>query len=489
MHLRRVKNNLMRNYLGVICFIFLLLVLSGGSVLTVQAADDRIEYQDGIYHYEIIDEAKKVVRLVKIEVPEDTDIIEIPGEVDIHDSEYKIAEAWLYKQERSYSVRKIIVSDSFTGELSHISSNFPDVDTIEFLGTSLPEKVYLRVNNDRGPLDFLILVPKGLESSYKKIISSELEYANGGDLTEKYVTLNPTVVSKVSEDIEYGLFDKNGIIYHVTKSGKDKTGEVSWIGFRDKNKDTYLSLPEIVTNNGYSYKLTEIASFGFINSMANIIVIPDTVTKMGGGIFDSHARLIFFSKNCKELPGWMFHEGTHSNIEFVYVPEGVTTILREAFYFGMKSGSIILPSTIKKLEMDSLYSFKLVTFLNKKPISNIKSALGADTTVKVNKSAVSTYKKEIGSKATVVNAKDIVKATKLTLNKSKLSMTIKETSTITAKLTKGSNETVYWMSSDEDIVNVSSKGVVTAKKKGTAYIVAYTRTSGLHKAIKVTVTK
>lgn len=460
-----------------------------GGEITVKSVDDSIEYQNGIYHYEIIDEAKKEVRLVKIDLPENTDTIEIPGEVYIHDSEYKIAEYDLIDQEKSSSVRKIIVLDSFTGELVHSSYDFPNVDTIEFLGRKLPKRVYLGVRNGIGSLDILILVPKGLESAYKSIISSSLGYENGGDLTEKSVTLNPTVVSKVTEDIEYGIFDKNGIIYQVTKSGKDKTGEVTWIGFQGKNKDTYLSLPETVTNNGYTYKLTAIDSFGLINSKAKIIVIPDTVTKMGGGIFEPGAQLIFFSKNCKELPRGLFYYGTYSYVEFMYVPEGVTTISRDAFNFGMKSGSIILPSTIKKLERGSLSDFKLVTFLNKKPISNIKSALGEETTVKVNKSAASAYKKVIGSKATVVNAKDIVKATKITLNKSKLSLAENETTAITAKLTEGSNENVYWMSSDEDIVKVSSKGAVTAKKEGTAYIVAYTRTSGLHKAIKVTVTK
>jgi len=462
-----------------------------GGEITVKSVDDSIEYQNGIYHYEIIDEAKKEVRLVKIDVPENKDTIEIPGEVYIHDSEYKIAEYNLIDQEKSGSVRKMIVLDSFTGELVHSSYDFPNVDTIEFLGRKLPKRVYLGVRNGIGPLDILILVPKGLESAYKSIISSSLGYENGGDLTEKSVTLNPTIVSKVTEDIEYGIFDKNKIIYQVTKSGKDKTGEVTLIGLQGEgvHKDTYLSLPETVTNNGYTYKLTAIDSSGLINSKAKIIVIPDTVTKMDGGIFSPGAQLIFFSKNCKELPGWLFYYGTYSYVEFMYVPEGVTTISRDAFNFGMKSGSIILPSTIKKLERGSLSDFKLVTFLNKKPISNIKSALGEETTVKVNKSAASAYKKVIGSKATVVNAKDIVKATKITLNKSKLSLVKDETTAITAKLTKGSNENVYWMSSDEDIVKVSSKGAVTAKKEGTAYIVAYTRTSGLHKAIKVTVTK
>jgi|BioPla2DNA2_1021312.scaffolds.fasta_scaffold35594_4 hypothetical protein len=43
------------------------------------------------------------------------------------------------------------------------------------------------------------------------------------------------------------------------------------------------------------------------------------------------------------------------------------------------------------------------------------------------------------------------------------------------------------LSSDTDVFYISSKGVINPKRAGVAYAAAYTKTSGLHKGIKVTV--
>jgi hypothetical protein len=64
----------------------------------------------------------------------------------------------------------------------------------------------------------------------------------------------------------------------------------------------------------------------------------------------------------------------------------------------------------------------------------------------------------------------------------------KRTFTIKGSLTKGSNETVFWLSTDTGIFVVSEKGVIKPKKAGVAYVIGYTRTSGLYKAIKITIT-
>lgn len=460
---------------------------------TANAAEPK-EYKDGIYYYQITDEAEKEAELTGIELTKDTDKIEIPGEAVINNNRYRIARVDLRRNqinpgEYDKSVRKLVISGSFTGTLENTAGVFGNLDTLEFLGRTVPEKVEIEVWNGRKVLDILIVVPEGMEKQYREVITSYINYYNGSDLTEKTVPLTPTVTSKPDGDIEYGVFYKNDIIYQVTKSGKSSVGEVSIAGLAKKHTDTYLSLPATVYNKGYSYHLTELQSFALVNSNAKIIVIPETVTGMKSAIFDANAQLIFLSRNCKVLPSYLFFEGAYNDMEFVSVPEGVTTISQNAFNFGKKSGSIILPATLQSLGKNSLINFKLVTFLKKKPIVNIAPAISADTTVKVNQSAIADYKKILGKKATVTNAKNIVKAAKLTLNKSSLELAVNKTQTITAKLSTGSNENIYWMSSDNTVLEVSAKGAVKAKKAGTAYVVAYTRTSGLYKAAKVTVTK
>lgn len=465
---------------------------------TALAEEKKIVYKDDIYNYIITSEDKKEVTLIGFDATKAREELLIPGKVNLRSQTYSITKVdlqWEYYTNSSYekfykSIKKLTFAEDFLGTVENPLYAFANVRTMEFTGNNAPQKVNVGLSNRSLNSDVIFVVPQNTEAAYRKVIEETMSYYNGSDLYEMDIPMTPTIVTKGAEVIENGVFTKDGLIYQVTSSAKNGKGKVQLIGITNEMKHSYLNLPKELKNNSFTYELTKLCKFSLVNIGAAVIVLPDTVTEMDSAIFDKKVELLFLSKNCKVIPAnVIIDENNESRLRFVSVPEGVTTISERAFYNIMiNEGSIILPSSIKSLAKQSLYSFKYVTFLNKKPIAKLSSAIKSGTTVKVHSSVKAAYQKVLGSKISVVSAKNVVKSTKLTVNRSSLILNTKQTYTLKGTLTKGSNETVFWLSTDTNIIEVSSKGVIKPKKVGTAYAIAYTRTSGLKQAVKITVT-
>lgn len=79
-----------------------------------------------------------------------------------------------------------------------------------------------------------------------------------------------------------------------------------------------------------------------------------------------------------------------------------------------------------------------------------------------------------------------VKTKSISLGKKSVTLGVKEKYTLkAAKKPKNSNQGISWSSSNKSVATVSSKGVITAKKKGTAYITA--KSGNASKKCRVTV--
>ena len=476
-------------------------------MLYISASQDEKVYKDGMFCYIITNEANKEVRLVGIEYNNETKELTIPGNVAIDGIQYTVSLMCItydYCCNTDYSafynsVEKLIFDDTFTGIVYNPSYAFSGLKTMEFTGSIVPEIIYDELTNGSAILDILFIVPEGMKEAYQKSIHESMYYYNGSDLYEKYIELTPTIITANEiAKVEQECFRSGGFIYQVVSSGKNVIGTVQLLGIDYYEKpfwkqrvldNSYLALPEEVINNGYSYQLTKLCDSSLVRCGAKAIVIPDTVTRMDSYVFDKYVELMFLSKNCKVIPsGMIIDENNETNLRFVSAPEGITTISKNAFNnYTQNKASIILPTTITSLGKKALYDFRLVTFLRKKTIKNIASAVNTRTTVKVNESSISSYKPLFNSKVSVIAAKNIIKSTKLTVNASDVTITTNAKKTLKGTLSKGSNETVYWLSSNTDLFTISSSGVITAKKAGTAYAIAYTRTSGLHQAVKITV--
>jgi hypothetical protein len=475
--------------------IFILFQLPGK---TTSASVSEV-YKDGIYCYNIVNESSKEVRLIGMEQTGEVKELSIPGTAMINGSEYKVAEiriSYQYYDNEAYSgfyknVEKLTIADNFTGKMRDLIYAFPKVRTIEFKGSTPPAEAEFEITNGCTEPDIIFIVPEGTKAAYATVIEEIMMYSAASDLYEHQIELNPTIITASATLPEKGCFNYGNFIFQVTASAKTGAGTVKLIGIQKINEDNYLSLPKQVDNDGYTYKLTKLCKFSLVSCGAHAIVIPDTVVEMEPAVFDKHLELLFLSKNCKKLPNTVItDENNESNLRFVYVPEGVTTISDNAFTgTGPNKASIILPDTVKSIGKKSLLLFRQVTFLNKKPMNNISASIAKGTTIKVDASSINKYKAVLGSKAYVIAAKKVVKTGKLTTADQSLKLRAKHTYNEKASLSKTSNETIFWLSTNTDIVTVSNQGVITAKKTGIAYVLAYTRTSGFHKAIKVTVIK
>ena len=170
------------------------------------------------------------------------------------------------------------------------------------------------------------------------------------------------------------------------------------------------------------------------------VTLPDSVTTTDVGAFlDCHSlKEITLSKNLKNIGVSMLANCDH--LTSVTIPDGVTKIKEYAFYGCSRLSSIVIPNSVTKIEA--------------------KAFTGCDKlTIKGNSdSYAQTYAQKNGIPFEDINAPKISVPKNLTLG-------VKETYALDAKGAK-------FKSSDKAVAEVSDKGVITAKKVGSATITA-----------------
>ncbi len=130
-------------------------------------------------------------------------------------------------------------------------------------------------------------------------------------------------------------------------------------------------------------------------------------------------------------------------------------------------------------------SGKLTYKTSNKKIATVSSK-GVVTGKKKGSATITVYRK--GKKLTTCKVKVAAAPKKVTLNKTNLSLKVKRTFQLVAKVNSGSHARYIWSSSNKSVATVSAKGLVTAKKAGTATITVKTH-NGKKATCKVKVTK
>ena len=151
----------------------------------------------------------------------------------------------------------------------------------------------------------------------------------------------------------------------------------------------------------------------------------------------------------------------------------------------VKSPDVTLNTHSIKLYRTQTFSLKASVSSNIKPTwkTNRKSVATVDENGKITAikhgTAIITAKVDDVS----VTCEVTVKQPTVTLNKTEISMKKGDKETLTAKVSSGN--TPVWSCSNSDVVSVSDKGVVTAKRKGTAYV--YVKEDGVKAKCKIKV--
>ena len=121
-------------------------------------------------------------------------------------------------------------------------------------------------------------------------------------------------------------------------------------------------------------------------------------------------------------------------------------------------------------------SNKKIATVSKKGIITGKRKGSATITIYRNKKKLTTCKVKV-----------VAAPKKVTLNKTSLSLKVKRTFQLVARINSGSHARYTWSSSNKSVATVSSKGLVTARKAGTATITVKTH-NGKKASCKVKVT-
>lgn len=498
----------MKNYRKVIKYALLIVFALTFTVSCNRRANAAAkEFTDGIFTFTILDENTKTVAVTGCHPDVTSEKVEIPGQVEYLNQTYTVTsvtgrpELFYHDEEidKPYKVKTIILPSTITGNVTGIDWYLPDLEAVVFEGNTAPVKFELR------SVDVVIYVPTGTVNTYQKVTKATYEYSRS-DLYEATFDLVPNIVEAGAKDVEANDFWKDGYLYQVIKKARFGTGKVKLLG--NYNKSTYVKLPGTVTNGKYKYKLTQLGSISLCGSRAKYFVIPDTVTKMERYVFDDFATHIFLSKKCTTIPSQLIAGGENGEIslKYLYIPEGVKEINANAFSRASfkNLNSMIIPSSVQTIGQDAFASIKTIAFMNSKPVKNLVKALGSDKKsfiydnsnakskiIKTSANSKKTYQKALKKyayKITYKTKKSVVKTSSLKVSKTSVTLVKGKKSAIKALLSsKKANETVQWSSSDSAIAKVSTGGTITAVKKGSAYVIAYTQTSGLYQLIKVTV--
>ena len=142
-------------------------------------------------------------------------------------------------------------------------------------------------------------------------------------------------------------FESEGLYYNIIGEG-----EVEVVAPPKDSGATYegvVCIPERVEHGDATYAVVRIGDSAFKDTDVTDVQIPNTVSSLGNGVFDSALRLanVTLPMGITSVPAAMFEK---TAIKAVAIPDGVTLVGEGAFQTCESLESMFLPSTLQKIE-------------------------------------------------------------------------------------------------------------------------------------------
>lgn len=324
---------------------------------------------------------------------------------------------------------------------------------------------------------------KKVNISYTVSEIGDAAFANSDKLSNFIVSDN----SKYFSTLNGNLYDKNKkklVQYAVGKKDKSfvvpkSVKKLGAYSFSSCKYLTTITLPNklisiddaVFSNCSNLTKITipkSVSYIGFCSFMnckkLKAIVIPIKVNNLFSSVFYGCTSLskVIINKGKTNIGEYAF--GDCINLTTVNIPSGIIYINDGAFRGCKKLNSVVIPMTVKYVGVNAFSE-----------CNNLKSVTYYGDNKKWRK-----IKFESGNnKLLKSHIKFVQPVTSVKLNKKSVTLKVKgnakqKTVTLTATVSPSNAyvKTVTWKSSNSKVATVNSKGKVTAKKRGTCYIIA-----------------
>lgn len=166
-----------------------------------------------------------------------------------------------------------------------------------------------------------------------------------------------SAISVKAASYDFKAENSDGVTIYYKVSGDEAT-----VVAGDEKYAGAVAIPEIVTNDGKEYAVTEIGNRAFYEcSMLTSVIIPEKVAKIGGSCFYGCSALshIDIPSSISIIPSWAFYGC--SALRELELPQGVLTIDNYAFRNCTSMASVTLPNTLTSIGEQSFFNTKIET--------------------------------------------------------------------------------------------------------------------------------